>query len=112
MFKFKFRNDGLTSQFIWDTNNSGFGDTDMFGQGGFDFSSGQSVTRDVDNVIDSTSDPVVAVVISTSTITGEVVAWVWLQVGLNVSGMVVPDGSGNGWPCGLDGQDTGNIVPL
>jgi hypothetical protein len=40
-------------------------------EGGFDLSSGQTVARDVDNIVDTATDPVVTIVIATSAISGE-----------------------------------------
>jgi hypothetical protein len=38
---------------------------------GFDFRGGQTMAGYVDNIIDTTSDPVVTFVVTTSTVTGE-----------------------------------------
>lgn len=43
----------------------------MLDQCGFDLGSGKSMTRDVDNVIDTTSDPVVAFVVTTCSVARE-----------------------------------------
>lgn len=40
-------------------------------KGGFNLSSGQTVTRHVHNIVDTATDPVVAIVIATSAITSE-----------------------------------------
>lgn len=43
----------------------------MLDQGGLDLSGGQTVAGDVDNVVDTAADPVKALVVSASTITGK-----------------------------------------
>ena len=43
----------------------------MLEKGGFDLGSGETVTRHVHNIVDTTTDPVVAIVIATSAITSE-----------------------------------------
>lgn len=63
--------DGLAGKFIGDTDDSCFGNLGVLKQSGFDFSSGQTVPRDVDNIIDTATDPVVAVLVTTSTVTSE-----------------------------------------
>jgi hypothetical protein len=63
--------DGLSSQFIVDTDDCGFCDGVMLDQGGFDFGGGQTVTGDVDNIVNSASDPVVSFMITSGSITGE-----------------------------------------
>ncbi|KAH3663721.1 hypothetical protein OGAPHI_005122 [Ogataea philodendri] len=75
-----------------------------------DLRSRQSVTRNVDHIVNSTSDPVVTVVISTSTVSCEVETWVWLQVSIDVTVVVFVHGSSHGWPTGSDSQHTFNIV--
>ena len=43
----------------------------MLEKGSLDLSSGETVARDVDNVINTATDPVVTIVIATSAISGE-----------------------------------------
>lgn len=43
----------------------------MFDKGSLDLSSGQTVARDVDNVVNTATDPVVSIVIAASAISGE-----------------------------------------
>lgn len=43
----------------------------MLDKGSLDLSSGQTVARDVDNVVNTATDPVVSIVIATSAISGE-----------------------------------------
>ena len=43
----------------------------MLDQGSFNFSGGQAVTRDIDDIINTTPNPVIAFVIPAGTISGE-----------------------------------------
>lgn len=63
--------DGLTRQFIGDTDNGGFGDGVVLDEGGLNLSGRETVSRDVDDVVDTTADPVEAFVVATSSVTGE-----------------------------------------
>jgi hypothetical protein len=63
--------DGLSSQFIVNTDDCGFCNCMMLDQGCFDFGSRETVTGDIDNVVDSASNPVVSFVITSSSIASE-----------------------------------------
>jgi hypothetical protein len=65
------RVDCLSSKLIVDSDDSSFCDGVILNQCGFDFGSGETVTADVDNVIDTASDPVVTFVVTSSSITSE-----------------------------------------
>lgn len=43
----------------------------MLKQGGFNLSSGEAVSRDVNNVINTATDPVVSILVTGSTVTSE-----------------------------------------
>jgi len=62
---------GLAGEFIGDTDDGGFGNLRVLDQSGFDFSGGQTVSRNVDNIVNTATDPVVAVLITASTVTSE-----------------------------------------
>lgn len=63
--------DGLAGEFVSDADNGGFGHGAVLDQRGFDFGGGQTVTGDVDDVVDAAADPVVAVVVTTGSVTCE-----------------------------------------
>jgi hypothetical protein len=50
--------DGLTSELVGDTDDGSLGDTVVEDEGGFDFGGRETVTRDVDDVVDTAADPV------------------------------------------------------
>lgn len=104
--------DCLTSELIGHTNDSSFSDGVVLNQGGLDLSGGKTVTGNVDNVIDTATDPVVTLVITSSTITSEVVSLVDVQVCVHVSLVRTPDGTGHARPCLLEGQDTLDVVAV
>jgi hypothetical protein len=68
--------DCLASELIGHTDNSSLGDGVVLDQSGLDLSSGQTVTGNVDNVVDTATDPVVALVVAGSTVASEVVSLV------------------------------------
>ena len=57
-------------------------------EGAFDFGSTQAVTRDVKHVIHATGDSIIAILITTGTVSGEVVAGVGFKIGINHALMV------------------------
>lgn len=68
------RNEGvdrLSGQFIADSNDGSLSHSLVLDQGGFDLGGGQAVSTDVDNIVNTASDPVVAFVITSSSVTGE-----------------------------------------
>lgn len=80
--------DTLTCNVVGSPDNGSLGDGLVHDEGGFDLGGGETVSRDVDDVVDAATDPDVAVLVAGGTITGEVVAWVRLQVGLEVTVVV------------------------
>lgn len=63
--------DSLTSKFIGHTDDGGFSDCGVLNEGSLDFSGGQTVTRHVDDVVDTAADPVVTLVVTGCSITSE-----------------------------------------
>lgn len=60
--------DGLARKLVSNTNDSGLGDRMVLDQSSLDLGSRQAVTADVDDIIDTASDPVESFVITTSTV--------------------------------------------
>jgi len=63
--------DGLAGQLVVDADDGCFGDCVVLNQGGFDFGGGETVAGDIDDVVDTASDPVVALVVTASSVTSE-----------------------------------------
>lgn len=63
--------DRLPRQFILDTDDGRLGYRMMLDQGSFDLGGGQAVTRYVDNVVNATSNPVVAFMVAASSVASE-----------------------------------------
>jgi hypothetical protein len=61
----------LSSQFIGGSDDCGFCDALVQDEGCFDFGRTQTMTRHVDDVIDTATDPVESFMISSSAITRE-----------------------------------------
>lgn len=63
--------DGLAGEFISDANNGGLGDSSVLNESGLDLGGGETVTGDVDDVVDASADPVVAVMVTSGSVTSE-----------------------------------------
>jgi hypothetical protein len=63
--------DSLSGEFIMDAYNSSFSHGGILDQRRFDLSSGETVTGNIDDIIDTSSDPVVALVIAACSVTRE-----------------------------------------
>src|SRR5258708_35749119 len=101
----------------------------MDDQRALNFRGGETMPRNIDDIVHTSFDPDITVLIPSSTITGEVVTGVWLQRGssnefyravnqtnrhvcLKVAFLIPPDGPGNRWPSGLDNEHTVYSVTL
>lgn len=62
---------GLTGDFVGDTNDGGLGHSGVFDHCGFDFGGRETVTADVDYIVDTAADPVETILITGSSITSE-----------------------------------------
>ena len=82
----------------------------MLDQSGFNLSSGETVSRNVNNVINTATDPVVSIIVTGSTITSEVVPLVDIQVCLHVALVGTPDGTGHARPGLPKGKHTLDLV--
>lgn len=65
------RIDSLASEFISNTHDGSFSNSVVLDEGSFNLGRGETVARNVDNVIDSAADPVETFVVTTSTVTSE-----------------------------------------
>lgn len=63
--------DGLAGEFVVDAHNGGFGNGVVFDQCGFDFGGRETMTADVDDVVDAAPNPVVAFMIAASSVSSE-----------------------------------------
>lgn len=102
--------DSLAGKLVSGTNDSGLGNTRVLDQSRLDFSGTQTVTRDVDDIVDTTLDPDVAVLVPSSTVAGEVEAGIRAHVGFEVTLVVAPDGTGDRGPWVSESQNTLDAV--
>lgn len=102
--------DSLASELISDTDDSSLSHGVVLEKGSLDLGGGETVTADVDDIVDTSTDPVESLVVSGSTVTGEVVALVHAEVGLLVSLVGAPDSSGHAGPGLLEAEDTLAVV--
>jgi hypothetical protein len=63
--------DGLAGKLIADTNNSCFSNGVVLDESSFDFGGGETVTADVNNVINTATNPVVTLMITSSSVTSK-----------------------------------------
>lgn len=63
--------DSLAGELVSDADNGGFGDGGVLDERGFDLGGGEAVAGDVDDVVDTSADPVVAVVVTSGSVAGE-----------------------------------------
>ena len=63
--------DGLAGKLIADTDDSSFSNGVVLDESSFDFGSGEAMTADVNNVINTASNPVITLVITSSSITSK-----------------------------------------
>ena len=63
--------DSLSGKLIADTDNGSFGYGRILDESSFDFRSGEAVTTDIDDIVDTSSDPVVSFMITSSSIARE-----------------------------------------
>jgi hypothetical protein len=61
----------LTSKFIVDTNNSSFGNGMVLNKSSFNFGGRKTMSRYINDIIDTASDPVITFMIATSSVTSE-----------------------------------------
>ena len=61
----------MACQFVGDTNDGSLGNGVMLNEGGFDLRGRQTVTADIDNVVDTAADPVETLVVTASTVTSK-----------------------------------------
>lgn len=102
--------DSLAGKLVGGTNDSGLGNTRVLDQSRLDFSGTQTVTRDVDDIVNTTLDPDVAVLVPSSTIAGEVEAGVRAHISFEVTLVVAPDGTSDRGPWISESQNTLNAV--
>jgi hypothetical protein len=72
-------------------DDGGFRHRGMADQRRFDFRRAHAVTGDVEHVIDATGDPVIAVVIAAAAVTGEILALVGGEIGLDEALVIAVD---------------------
>lgn len=82
----------------------------MFQESGLNLGGGQTVTRHVDDIINTTTDPVVSVVVTASTITGEIITLINVQISIHIALVSAPDGTGHARPWLLESQHTLDVI--
>ena len=90
--------DALAFQFIWTTDDGGLGDGRMRNEGAFDFGGAETMTGDVEHVVDAANDPDVAVFVTTCSVASEIPAFEVAPVSLLVAFLVAPNATQHGRP--------------
>ena len=63
--------DGLAGELVGNADNSSLGNGVVLDESGLDLGRRQAVAADVDDIVDTSTDPVKALVVTSSAITGE-----------------------------------------
>ena len=93
--------DAFTFDLVWETDHGSFSHFIMQYQGTFDLSRADAMAGDIDDVIDPSGDPVVAIRITTRAVTGEKVSGVLRVVGIDDPLMITIDAADLPWPAAL-----------
>ena len=101
--------DGLAFEFVGATDHGGFGDVGVVDESTFDFCGAEPVTGDVEDVVETTDDPEVAVFVALGTVAGEVVSGVFGPVGFFEARFIAVDGAGHGWPWFTNDEASGLV---
>ena len=72
----------------------------------------RTVARDVEHIVDATGDPEIAVTVAAAAVTGEIVARVRLEVGIEIAAVVAKDGARDARPRLADAKDALLVVAL
>ena len=118
----------MASELVVDADDCGFGDCVVLDERCFDLGSGETVTANVDDVVNTASDPVVAFVVTSGSVTCEllgiskrhlrnaasthVVSLVDIEVSIHISLVCSPDCSSHARPWLLECQDSFDIVSV
>lgn len=84
----------------------------MLNEGSLNLSGRQSVSRNVDDVINTSANPVVTLVVTSCTVSGEVVALVHVQVCVHVTLVCSPDSAGHAGPWLLESKHALYVVAV
>jgi hypothetical protein len=76
--------DSLACELVRDTDDGGFCDGVVLDKGGFNFCRGQTMATDVNNIVDTSADPVEALMVTAGTVSREL-RWC-ISIGGTVNG--------------------------
>src|SRR5262249_33859584 len=99
--------DALPLDVVRIADHGGFRALRMRDERALDLGGAEPVSGHVDHVVDPAGDPVVAVFVAPTAVTGEVLAWVALEVGVDEALMVAIDGAHHAGPGIGDAQVAG-----
>src|SRR4051812_22674354 len=85
--------DGGALDLVWVADDCGLGDQGMADQRAFDLGRADAMSRDVDDVVDPARDPVIAVVVAATAVSGEIEAGVGFEIGLEEAAVIAPHGA-------------------
>jgi hypothetical protein len=74
-------------------DHGGLGDLGMGDERAFDFGRAHAVAGDVDHVVDTAGDPVIAVLVAAAAVAGEILAAIGAEIGLEEALVIAPDGA-------------------
>ena len=94
--------DTLTLYIVWVAHNRCFGHSIMQYQCALHLSRTHSMTGYINHIIDTPGYPVIAVFIPTGTVTTEIFAGIYLEIGFNKALMITINGAHHSWPGAFD----------
>ncbi len=74
-----------------ETDDGGFGHVLMRHERAFDFGGAETVARHINHIVDAAGDPIVAVLVAATSVTGEIFSRIGFEVGVDEALMIAVD---------------------
>src|SRR5215813_1704978 len=102
--------DPLSFQVMRHADDCGFGYGRMLAERSLNLRRPQAMARDINHIVYPTGDPVVTILIPTTTVTGEVLPRIKRKIGLAKAFVIAIHGPHYSWPRELNAQVAGDII--
>src|SRR2546427_6757346 len=100
----------LSFQVVRHADHCGFGYSRMLAERPFNLRRPQAMTGDINHIVYPTGDPVVTILIPTTTVTSEVLPRIKRKIGLAKAFVIAVHGPHYSWPGELNAQVAGDII--
>src|SRR4030095_14269793 len=101
--------DSLSLQVVRHADHCSFGYSRMLAERPLNLRRPQAMARDINHIVYTTGDPVVTVLIPTTTVTSEVLPRITSKIGLAKAFVIAVHGPHYSWPRELNAQVAGDI---